>query len=119
LQFSPVFAPKAFAIVGVFANSIEDGAVLHYCLPSNTHTNIALFSASINAGFLAGSDLIIIFASSFLADLPAMITSIFAAVQSGLCRSLGVKAVIVSQSFILNSRISSDHLTSNTSAQGG
>lgn len=33
---------------------------------------------------------------------PAMITSIFAAVQSGLCRSLGVKAVIVSQSFILN-----------------
>ena len=33
---------------------------------------------------------------------PAMITSIFAAVQRGLCRSLGVKAVIVSQSFILN-----------------
>ena len=35
LQLSPVFTPKVFAIVGVFANSVEDGTVLHYCLPSN------------------------------------------------------------------------------------
>ena len=29
------YRSEVFAIVGVFANSIEDGAVLHYCLPSN------------------------------------------------------------------------------------
>jgi len=114
LQLPPIFTPEILAIIGVVANSIEDGAVLCYCLPSNTHAPIALFGASVDTGLLVGRDFVVILASSFVTDFPAMITRIFVAIQGGLGFSCGIKAMIIAESFILNSRIFSEHLTSGT-----
>ena len=49
---------------GFFHRSMNEKVAHSSVLPRSTHTNIALFSASINAGFLAGSDLVVVFAST-------------------------------------------------------